>query len=118
MSLTFNAKTFNADSFGVNAVVYNGPAHTVSLKDDLALKRQAAKATATFSGLGRTQAKLSRTFSLTGALTSTGEGIISCDVAVPIGAASADIDAFINDFAALLALANFKTHVKSAQISF
>lgn len=118
MSLTVNAKTFTADSFGTNAVVYNGPAHTLSLKDDIRLGRVAPKPTTTFSGVGRTAAKLSRTHTLTGALTTTGDAILEISVSVPVGTASADIDALLNDMGSFLSSASFKTHVKGLQISF
>lgn len=118
MSLTFNTKTYNADSFQKDIVGYVGAAKTVSVKDDVALKRTAPKLTSVFSGVGRTQAKLSRTLTLTGALTPTGDAIISIDVSVPVGYAAADVDALLNDFGAFLSSASFKSHVKSQQISF
>lgn len=118
MSLTFNTKTYNADSYGTNAVGYNGPAKTVSLKDDLILRRTQPKPTSLFSGIGRTSAKLSRTVSLTGALTPSGDAIITVDVNVPVGMAAADVDALLNDMGALVSSASFKTHVKSQQVSF
>lgn len=118
MSLTFNTKTYNADSFQQNAVGYIGAAKTVSVKDDLSLKRTAPKPTAVFSGVGRTEAKLTRTLVLTGALTPSGEAIVDISVSVPVGYASADVDALLNDMGALLSSASFKTHVKSQQVSF
>lgn len=118
MSLTINAKTYNADSFQQSVVGYIGSAKTVSVKDDVQLKRTAPKATGTFSGVGRTQAKLTRTLTLTGALTPSGDAIVSIDVSVPVGYASADVDALLNDFGSFLASASFKAHVKSQQISF
>lgn len=118
MSLTVNAKTFSADSFGVNAVIYNGPAHTLSVLDDIRLGRVAPKPTATFSGVGRTNAKLTRTCTLTGALTNSANAIIEIACSVPVGSASADIDALLNDMGSFLSSATFKTHVKSQQISF
>lgn len=118
MSLTFNTKTYAADSFQQNIVGYVGAAKTVSVKDDLALKRTAPKGTTVFSGLGRTQAKMTRTLTLTGALTPTGDAILSIDVSVPVGIASADVDALLNDMGAFLSSASFKTHVKSQQINF
>ena len=118
MSLVFNAKTYTADQFGVDAVGYIGAAKTLSVKDDLVLSRVAAKPTATFSGVARTLAKLTRTLTLTGAVTPTGNAIVTIGFSVPVGTASADIDALCNDMAAWLALASTKTHVKSQTISF
>lgn len=118
MSLSVNAKTYNADSFQANQIGYIGAGKTVSVKDDIALKRTSPKPTSVFSGVGRTTAKLTRTLTLTGALTPTGDAICEINVSVPIGYAAADVDAILNDFGAFLSSASFKTHVKSQQISF
>jgi len=118
MSLTVNAKTFNADSFGVNAVGYIGVLKTVTVKDDLSLKRTAPKPTDVFSGVGRTTAKLTRTLTLTGAKTTLSDALCEINVSVPVGYAGADVDALLNDMGSFLASASFKTHVKSQQISF
>lgn len=118
MALTINAKTYNADSYQQNQVGYIGSLKTVSVKDDVALKRTSPKATTVFSGVGRTSAKLTRTLTLTGALTPTGDGIVEISVSVPVGYASADVDSLLNDMGSFLASASFKTHVKSQQVSF
>lgn len=118
MSLTINAKTYTADSFQQNQVGYIGTLKTVSAKDDCVLRRTAPKATDVFSGVGRTSAKLTRTLTLTGAKTPTGDAICDISVSVPVGYAAADVDAVLNDMGAFLASASFKTHVKSQQISY
>lgn len=118
MSLTINAKTFTPDSFQQNAVGYIGTGKTVSVKDDVVLRRTAPKATDVFSGVGRTSAKMTRTLALTGAKTLTGDVILDIAVSVPVGYASADVDTLLNDMGAFLASATFKSHVKSQQISF
>jgi len=118
MSLTFNTKTYTADSFQQNVVGYIGAAKTVSVKDDLQLKRTSPKATLTYSGVGRTQAKLTRTLTLTGAATLAGDARVSIDVDVPVGFAAADVDALLNDMGAFLSSASFKSHVKSQQVNF
>nr|URG15649.1 MAG: coat protein [Leviviridae sp.] len=118
MSLTFNSKTYTADSFAQNAVGYVGAAKSVSSKDDLILRRTAPKPTSTLSGVGRTEAKLTRTVVLTGALTPTWDLIVDVSVSVPVGVASADVDAALNDVGALVSSASFKTHVKAQQINY
>lgn len=118
MSLTVNAKTFTADGSSANSVPYIGPAHTMSLADDIRLSRVLPKPTTTFSGVGRTSAKLTRTLTLTGALTTSGNAICEISVSIPVGSASADIDAVLNDMGAFLASATYKTHVKLQQIGF
>lgn len=118
MSLTINAKTFTADSFQKDIVAYNGTLKSVSVKDDFKLSRVAPKPTTTFSGLSRTEAKLTRTLTLTSALTPTGDGSITVSVAIPVGYASADVDALANDMGAFLSSASGKTFIKTPQISF
>lgn len=118
MALTFNTKTYNGDSFAINSVGYVGAAKTASVKDDLLMSRSPAKPTDTFSGLSRTEAKLTRTFNLTNAKTSTGDAKIRVLVDVPVGYASADVDALLNDTGALISGADFKSHVKSQKINF
>lgn len=118
MSLSINAKTYSANSVGPNLVGYAGPNHTSSVKDAFSLGRTDAKPTATFSGMVRSEGKLTRTLTLTGALTPTGESITKFQVAVPVGAASADIDAILNDLGAFIASATYKDVVKKSAINF
>lgn len=118
MALTIDSQSYVADSFQKDIIVYVGPAKTVSIKDDLKLSRQAPKATSEFSGLGRIAAKLTRTLTLTGALTPSGDLIADVSVAVPVGYTPADVDEALDDMGAFLASADFKTLVKSQKISY
>lgn len=118
MSLTVNAKAFTADTFLTNAILYYGPAHTLSVKDDIRLAKTAPKPTSTFSGVGRTGAKLTRTLTLTGAATSTGDAILDISVSIPVGAAGADVDSLLNDMGAFLSSASGKLWAKNLQTSF
>jgi hypothetical protein len=118
MSLSINAKTYTSDSFSKDNVGYIGTLKTVSIKDDVKLLRTAPKPTTVFSGVGRTTAKMTRTLTLTGALTPTGDALTEINVSVPVGYTAADVDTMLNDMGAFLASASFKTHVKSQQISF
>ena len=118
MSLTINTKTYSADSFQKDQVGYIGTNKTVTVKDDVRLSRTAPKPTAVFSGLGRTSAKMTRTLTLTGALTPSGDAIVEISVAVPVGYTAADVDTLLNDMGSFLSSASFKTHVKSQQISY
>jgi len=118
MTLAINAKTYTGNNFSSNSVVYNGPGKTASIKDDVKLSQTAPKPTDAFSGLARTQLKLTRTLALTGAKTTTGDLIITIDVASPVGFAGADVDTALNDLGAFLASATMKTHVKTPQITF
>lgn len=118
MSLTFNTKTYNGDSYAINSIGYIGAAKTSSVKDDLLLSRSAPKPTDTFSGLSRTEAKLTRTFTLTGAKTPTGEAKVRVMVDVPVGYADASVDALLNDIGAFVSGADMKSHVKTQKINF
>lgn len=118
MSLTINAKTYTADSFQKDSIAYIGSLKTVTVKDDVKLNRTAPKATSVFSGVGRTTAKMTRTLTLTGALTPSGDAIVEINVSVPVGYTAADVDTILNDMGAFLASASFKTHVKSQQINY
>lgn len=118
MTVTVNSGTYTADSFAKDAITYTGPGKTVSLRDDLRLARTPAKPTSVFSGVSRTSAKLTRTFTLTGALTPTGEGSIQIDVALPVGMSDAAIDALANDCGAFLSSASFKLTLKQQKINF
>ena len=101
-----------------SAVGYIGPAKTASIRDDLVLKRTAAKPTKTFSGVARALAKVTRTHTLTGALTPSWESITNVDVSLPAGIAAADVDAICDDLASLIGSASFKTYLKTQKINF
>jgi hypothetical protein len=118
MPLTVNAKTYSADSVGPNLVSYAGPAHTASVSDKIALGRTSAKPTSLFSGVVRTDGKLTRTLTLTGALTPTGTAILEIKTSVPVGTPAADIDSMLNDMGAFLASATYKDIVKKSAINF
>lgn len=118
MALTINAKAVTADGSSPNAVSYYAPAKTLSWKDDFRLARTAPKPTSLFSGVARGQSKWVRSFTLTGALTTVHDGILDLSTSFPVGAASADIDSLINDYAAWVAHASFKTFIKNQIISY
>lgn len=118
MALTFNTKTYSGDSFAQNSIGYIGTAKTASIKDDLLMSRSAPKPTDTFSGLSRTEAKLTRTLVLTAAKTATGDAKVRVMVDVPVGYAAADVDTLLNDAGALVSGADFKAHVKTQKINF
>jgi hypothetical protein len=92
MSLTVNAKTFTGDSYSANAVVYVGPAHTLTVKDDLRVSRVLPKPTSVFSGVARQSFKLTRTHTLTCALSTVADSISEMSFSVPVGTAGADVD--------------------------
>lgn len=117
MSLTFNTKTYTADSYNGNSVIYAGPANSLSVKDLLRLARTAPKPTATYSGNGRFEAKLTRTHTLTNAETPTGDSITAVSYSGPVGISDSDVDAISNDLGALVASSDFKTMLKTLKIN-
>jgi len=118
MSLTVNASTYTLDAYpAANAAAYVGPAHTATVKDDLRISRVAAKPTSVFSGVVRQAFKLSRTHTLTGALTTTGDSITEVSFSLPVGISTANVDSICADLGAFLASAAFKTMVKNQVIS-
>jgi hypothetical protein len=118
MSLSINTKTYSADSFSTNQIGYAGPNQTSSVKDKFVLGRTTAKPTATFSGVVRSDGKLTRTLTLTGALTPSADAIAEFKTSIPVGAASADIDAILNDLGAFIASATYKDIVKKSMVNF
>lgn len=117
MSLTVNAKTYTGDSYSANAVGYAGPAKTLTTKDDLRVARVLAKPTSVFSGVARQSFKLTRTHTLTGALTTVGDSISEMSFSIPVGTAGADVDTICADLGAFIASAAFKTMVKTQVIA-
>lgn len=101
MSITLNTLVYNQDSFATpDKVIYNGPAHTFTMKDVLALSRTAPKKTATFAGVARAEAKRTKTVTLADG--TTADAIVTFSVSLPVGMAQADADALrddIGDFA-------------------
>lgn len=118
MTLVVNTKNFNLDNYGSNAAFYYGPAHTLSLSDDIRLGKVYPKPTVVFSGVGRSAAKLTRSLTLTGALTPTALAILDISGSFPVGAAGADIDAMCNDMGSFLSSASGKLWAKNLQTSF
>lgn len=117
MTLSINAKTYTQDSFGTNTIGYTGPAHTGSVKDYVRLARTAARATDSFSGQAKSQAKMTRTLTLTAAKTATGDSIFDVNAAIPVGFAGADVDTMCNDMGAWIASTAFKNLLKSQLIN-
>lgn len=118
MAIVVNTKTYNADvAVSPNQVPYVGPANTLSSKDRFDLYRTQPKATATFSGVGRSRIKLVRTLTLTGAKTASGDAIGSGDFAFPVGASATDIDTFMTDFSAAVSAAWAKELAKNLDIT-
>jgi len=101
MTITVNTKVYTADAASSsNSIPYLGVANTITVADRFDLYRTPAKATKLFSGVARARVKLTRTLTLTGALTTTGLATIDCAINVPVGAASADVNSMLSDISA------------------
>lgn len=117
MGLTVNAKSYATDAVSANNVGYVGPAKTMSIKDDINLKRIAPSPTALYSGNSQVSAKLQRTHTLTGALTATGNSTFELRGVFPVGMPQADIDTICADLGAWLASAEAKTVFKTPKVN-
>lgn len=118
MTITINTKAYNQDAAtSANSIPYNGPAATLAIKDRLELARTAAKGNSSYSGNARSRAKLTRTTTLTGAKTTSGDMIFDMGTSVPIGSADAAIDTACDDAAAFIGSAVFKDLVKKQRLS-
>lgn len=101
MTITVNTKAFALDSYASkDKVIYQGPSHTVNVKDVLGLGRVAPKPTATFAGVARAEAKFTRTLTL--ADSTTAEAIATASFSIPVGAAQADVNSLVDDLGDLL----------------
>jgi len=104
MTITVNTKAYVADvASSPNSIPYKGPGATLSNLDQFDLYRTTPKPTKEFSGMARSRVKLSRTLTLTGALTSKGPLTIDVQINVPVGASGTDVDDALDDIAAGLA---------------
>lgn len=118
MTLSINTKTFTANTQQNGAVLYVGPANTFTLKDAFRLSARAPRPAKDYSGQAVSQHKFTRTLPLTAALTPTGDAIVEISVSVPVGFASTDVDALLNDAGAYLSSATAKQVVKTGLVNF
>jgi len=117
LSLSINTKTYNADSYQKDSVAYVGPSNTLTTKDRVVLARTQPKPSEKFSGVGRAMAKLTRTLSLTGALTPVADAIVDIQCQIPVGFSATDVDALCADMGAWIATTQFKNLLKQQLIN-
>lgn len=119
MPIVINTKTYTQDAAsGPNSIPYNGPLANLSTKDKLELGRTVAKGNSVYSGNARERAKLTRTTTLTGAKTTSGDMIFDVGSSVPIGTSDAAIETACDDLAALIGSVTYKTLVKKQLLSY
>lgn len=97
MSLTISTKTYSQDRISPDAIVYAGPAHTLSVQDILELKRTYPKPVGDFGGMARPVFRIARTLVLNSDPATKALASVTITCAIPVGAASADIDSLIAD---------------------
>lgn len=96
MSITLNTVAYSQDSFvSKDKVQYTGTSHSFTTKDLLTLARTAPKATPTFAGVARAEAKRTKTVVLSDG--SKADAIITVSCSLPVGMAKADADALRDD---------------------
>lgn len=102
MSLTINTKTYTNDvARSSDSYRYLGASHTFSFKDYVDTYRTAPKPTSTSDGQGKAEIKLTRT--CTDGTDNVGTAIADFNVSFPVGAATSELQAILDDLAAWLA---------------
>lgn len=110
MTITVNTKAYTLDTANGNTARFLGPAHSFQSVDTITFARTAPKPTKDFAGVARATVKLTRTVS-TG-VDSRAQLVLGGDNhAIPVGAAQADIDTALTDYASLMASADAKAFV-------
>lgn len=99
-------KTYSTYKVEPDAVAYNGPAHTVTAKDLLGLRRTLPKTSGADRGVLKTGSKLTRTCVINAETGQTRDGIVTIETSLPVGITPADATALLTD-AALLAAADY-----------
>jgi hypothetical protein len=116
MSLTISTKTYASHRETPDAVSYAGPGHTITLKDQLDLKRVFPKPTNSFKGVARPNVKFVRTVVVNATTGETADMIYNGSASVPVGVSDSDIDAFLADIEDFYGLQAAKDLYKSLDI--
>lgn len=117
MSVTLNTKTYDVDAYlSANKVRYTGPAEALGVKDRFDLGRTYPKPTADYAGNARSQVKFVAT--LTDGTDEVGDAIVDIRIQVPVGVASAEVDALLDDAGDFLLSANAQTLAKNLDITY
>jgi hypothetical protein len=112
--MLLNTRTYNRHRGLPDSVFYAGPAHTFSNHDLVELKRSEPKPTKDNPGVAKPLFRVNRTVP-TGT-DASGLAIMTLQASLPVGMASADIDALLADLAAWAASNEAKAHFKSLDI--
>lgn len=117
MSITLNTLAYTQDpALNANLVPYIGPANTHTVKDQLVLGRTAPKPTSTFRGMARSSVKRAKTLTLDDG--SKADAIINVSVSIPVGAATADVNALRDDVGDFLISADAGTLINNHDLTY
>lgn len=100
MTITINTKSYTEDAqLNQNAVRYAGPNQTFAVTDRIDLRRTPPKPTKDSAGVAKSSLKVSRSFAVDGVQKTV---IIDISASVPVGVATTDVQAVIDDAEALV----------------
>jgi len=103
MSITVSTKTYSAARTQPDAVLYTGPANTLSIQDTIELKRVYPKPVLNNAGVARPAIKLVRSVLMPDGLTRK-DMIMTLSGSIPVGTSDADIASGVADVGSLVAL--------------
>lgn len=118
MAITYNTRSYTEYRNSPDSIAYAGPAHTLTLKDNLSCARVLPKPTSTFAGVARPSLKQVKTVVVNATTGETADMIYTVSASIPVGAPSADIDAIHADLAAFINSADCKSLFKSLKLNF
>lgn len=111
MSLTVSTKSYTLDRSQPDAISYKGPAHTLSIKDLIELKRVYPKPVKGFAGVARPTIKVVKTVLLADGVTHA-DAIVNVTGSFPVGMSDADVGLMVDDVKSLMTLESAgTTHV-------
>lgn len=118
MSLTISTKTYNQDRIAPDAVLYTGPANTLSLKDTIEYKRVYPKPVKGFAGVARPSIKVVKTVYLVDGTYQ--DANLFAGGSLPVGISDADATALIADLVSALTLESAGTTkiIKNLDITY
>lgn len=116
MTITVNTKSYGIDSFKTkDESVYSGPANTMLVRDELALKRSKSAATSSHNGYARVEARFTRTFTCLDG--SKRDGFMAFYTSIPVDAVSTDVDSLRDDLGDLIISTNGQDLVNKLDIN-
>lgn len=116
---TINTRTYTQDAVTENAIRYAGPAHTFSQNDLMSASRVYPKAGRNGDlGVARPEFKLTKSVVVNSTTGERKDMILRLSGSIPVGAASADIDAALADLGAVAISTDGKDLFKKLDLNF